>query len=115
MARKHSQAQSLAFEHPGAREKADWWHAVFHVSTRAGRDFRATAWRSSPRLNSEIRKANGYISPQRHGKCKWKICKRRKIGRSYQADSPILPDFTAFSLDFLAVFVGKKLFYEPEA
>ncbi|HZV05892.1 MAG TPA: hypothetical protein VE999_12510 [Gemmataceae bacterium] len=27
-AREHSQDQSLAFEHPGARGKADWWHAV---------------------------------------------------------------------------------------
>ncbi len=30
MARGHSQARSLAFFHPGARRKADWWHAAIH-------------------------------------------------------------------------------------
>jgi hypothetical protein len=74
------------------------------------------AKRISPRLNSEIRKANSYISPQRHGKCKWKIIKTRKIGRLYCANRSFLPIFTAFSLDSLVAFVcEKKIINVPEA
>ena len=56
MARESSQACGLAFEHPGARGKADWWHAVFHVSTRARR--------ASEQSPGELRRA----STPRYGK-----------------------------------------------
>ncbi len=36
MAREHSQAHGLAREHPGARGKADWWHAVFQFPYAPG-------------------------------------------------------------------------------
>ena len=110
-AREHSQDQSLAFEHSGAREKADWWHAVIPRFNRfnprqAGLPSNRLANFAAPQLRDTESKRLYFTTKAR--KVQMENLQNAKDRPVVSCRRAILPDFTAFSLDFLAAFVGEK-------
>src|SRR5690348_11933174 len=82
LAREHSQARGLAFRHPGARGKADWWHAAIHRLNHKTASIVLDEPSEQPPSDRRRASTPGYgkqslfISPQRRTNCKRKIFPR---------------------------------------